>query len=565
MLYRLTIHNVALIKDLSVDFGPGLNILSGETGAGKSIIVDSLMLLLGARYDKSILRFGESAGFVEGVFETAAAAAALDALGFDCEECMILTRRFTADGKNEIRLNGRQITLSMLKEISGRLIDIYGQGEYQSLLKRSEHRRILDFNLKELAPILSDYRQKLSELKHVQAQLNELGAPQERERNIDLMSYQLREIEQAAVKEGEEDELVAKRKRAASTQRITEALTEALQLLNGNNVNAVEMIAAAKEKLRFMAEFGPVYGDILARLESVLIELDDIGESLAGELGEVEFDENELEKLISRLDTVRLIARKYGDYDRMSEFYRQTAAQVDKLQNCDALFVKLGEERQKLIVALYDLALKTSKIRRAGAAALEAEVVKQLSELGMENSLFEVRFEDLPPLSEAEAAFSEDGLDSLEFYLSPNPGRPPLPLIKIISGGEMSRLMLALKVVASEVSDVPTMIFDEVDAGISGKVGQAVAQKLYRLAVRHQVLCVTHLPQIAAMADRHFFINKSSVNGDTVTKLDLLTDEGAVEEISRLSGGADISRVSRDNALEMKRWSDRYKQSIKDN
>ena len=563
MLRSIVIKNLALVGSAELDFGSGLNVLSGETGAGKSIIVDAIMLLLGGKYDKSLLRFGEVSGFVEGVFDvTQSAKDILAEMGHETEDEVIVTRRFFDSGKNEIRVNGRVVTASMVKQLTEKLVDIYGQHEYISVAKITEQGRLFDYyvrhNIGQMLDLLSE---KVANLNKINEKLASIGTSDDRERLIDILKYQIEEIENAKVLPGEEEELTAKRKVIASAEKINSALAAALNALTEDEVCAVGLIDGAQSALNSISHLGGDYGELYSRLKSAAEEVGDIAESIRDELDK-DFDIADLDKIEDRLDTLKNIRKKYGDYERMTEFYNTSNERLYDLINSDKLFAKLNEEKEALLDEVYELSLKLSKTRQKLAKNFETEIEKHLGELGMGSVKFEVRFAPFPQREECESFVSNKGMDKMEFYFSPNRGQPLQPMTKIISGGEMSRFMLALKVVNGEKDEMPTMIFDEIDVGISGITGRAVAQKLQQIAQTHQVLCVTHLPQIAAMASEQFFIEKSVVDDQTFTNVVKLDRDGMIKEIARLSGGYGVSNQAEIAAAELKNWCDEYKNSL---
>lgn len=565
MLIRLTINNVALIKHIELDFSGALNILSGETGAGKSIIVDSLMLLLGERYDKSILRYGEEKGFVEGVFAVnPQAAGILDEFGYEREDEIVVTRRFEQSGRNDIRINGRSANISMLRRLTSVLVDIYGQNEYQSLSKNSEHLRILQYYVRHnSADLVAEIGREYKNYLNIKKELASLGSDEERERNVDMLKFQLSEINKAAVKEGEEEELIETRRIITGSETISEELASAYaSLYESDEGSAVDLVASAIGSLSALGGYGNQYKELAERLGAVSIELKDIAETVSDLVSEVDFDADALEKVESRLFLIRSLKRKYGDYNSMKDFYLKAKEHLDKLSNSKEHFEKLTADKVKSLDLLYKLSKELRKIRESGAKEYERLIEKELGELGMEGARFEIRFSDFPPRDKIDDFITAQGADSVEFYLSANKGQPLKPLMKIISGGEMSRFILAIKVVSSRTDDIPTMIFDEIDTGISGKIGQEVAKKLALISREHQVLCVTHLPQIASMADNHYFIEKKSVGNETITNVSPLDFDGQIDEISRLSGAKDISGQSLENARQMKEWSNSYKNGL---
>ena len=567
MLNRLILHNVALIKHLELEFCGALNILSGETGAGKSIIVDGIMLLLGERYDKTVLRFGEEKGYVEGIFEsTESSNTILEEFGFAADDdAVIINRTFKSDGKSDIRINGRSATISMLRKLTEVLVDLYGQHEHQSLSKPNEHLRILNYYVRHNTEnLLNELEIEYARYLKISKDLKEIGSMSERERTIDMLKFQIDEIEKARIVEGEEDELLQKRKIYIDAEKIAEAISQAREALSfSDEENALQLVETAHSAINEISGISEIYQNLSERLDSVMIELDDIAETLGTQLEETEFSAEDLEQVENRLDKLRSMRRKYGDYAATMSFLDSAKHQLFTLENSSEIYEKLQKEKSMSLKKIYDRSVKLSQIRRNGALEFENLIKSELSDLGMRGADFKVVFEELPTFENCEKFASPNGMDKAEFYLSANAGQPIKPLAKIISGGEMSRFMLALKVISSRLDDIPTMIFDEIDTGISGKIGQEVAKKLAAISRSHQVLCVTHLTQIAAMADNHYLITKSNINGTTETNVELLSEDGIIEEISRLSGSKDISMKAFENAEHIKQWSNQYKNSIK--
>lgn len=562
MLQRITVHNLALISDLEIEFCGNLNVFTGETGAGKSIIVDSLMLLIGARYDKSMLKFGEDKGYVEGVFVTENSAP-LDELGIECDDGMfIVTRKFFKDGRNEIRVNGKQITTAMLRDLMSSYVDIYGQNEYQSLLKTSEQKKILDyFVFGRDGKALADCAALFDEYKKTRSAMDKLGDTQARAQRIDILKYQIDEIESAAVKSGEEESLVERRHVLMSAERIKTALAEIVDGIDGDD-GAAGQIGNAIHSAASIGSYGELYSAIEERLRSVAIELDDIADGVRDELDGMDGSENELDKVLARLDKIRALKNKYGPFDAMTAFLADAKEELVHAENGEEEYAALSEKERALSAKLYDACVRLSELRRDGAAKLASKILPELADLGMPNSKFEVVFSPMPERDGFLDKTTAVGFDEFEFYLSPNVGQPLKPLAKIISGGEMSRFMLALKLITGDLGNIGTMIFDEVDAGISGTVGQGVAKKLCRLSRARQVLCVTHLPQIAAMADSHFYIEKTDDGSETHTSVTALDRNGQIGEVARLSGTKGVSSTAMRNAEEIKDFCDEYKKSV---
>ncbi len=563
MIRSLHIKNLALISKLDIEFDSGLNVLSGETGAGKSIIVDSLTLLLGGRYDKTFLRYGEKSGYVEGVFDCERVMDEMAQLGLDEDDTLIVTRNFNAEGRNDIRLNGRSVTLSMLRKITPKLIDICGQNEHQSLSNIDNHIKVLDYYVRhKTAKSFEKLEILCQNLKETNKFLEYVGDAKDREKNIDFLKFQIEEIEKANVKENEEEELVALRKKYFSAETVCDGLkTTANLLTEDDDVNVSSLLYEAVKALRKIEKYGDEYSTLLQRLNDLSIEIEDVSETAKSELDSMDFSDEDLDKLEKRLETVRNISRKYGSGKNLIDNLTSMKEKLNELENADELYEKRSKEKRKLLAEIYEISSDISSERKRGAVQLKEFIEKELATLGMQSE-FEIKFNEFPSIENCEKFVSTSGMDSLEFYLSPNVGQPLNPLVKIISGGELSRLMLALKVVSSNCDGTPTMIFDEIDTGISGKIGLEVAKKLAVLSKNHQLLCVTHLPQICAMADKNLYISKSNDGTATFTSVKALDEKDVAGEIARLTGGADISEQSLQTAKEMKEWSNSFKKTL---
>jgi len=552
MLNSLTIRNIALIDSLELKFGERLNVLSGETGAGKSIIIDSLNLLLGARFDKGMLRHNAAEGLVEGIFT---GVGDLGEEGIDCDGELIITRKLFADGKSEVRINGKLNSAIVLRNIASNLISIYGQNEHQILLKAGSHLKILDYYARHnAAPLLQKVASLYAEYRNIDAQIKEFADSAQNERNIEIYKYQIDEIDTARVNENEEEGLLEKRKKFLNAEKIASGLAAAKEaLFDSDRRTASEAVAAAITAIGKVTGAGAEFEELFSRLEGIKAELKEVGYTLNG-LDDVEYAEAELDKIERRLDVIAALKRKYGgNYTAISKFRAKAQEELDKLLNSAELLESLEEERNELSAKLHKECAALSKVRQTEAIEFEAKVSAELKELGMPNVVFKIEFDEKSKQVRA------DGWDNPQFLLSPNIGEPLKPLIKIISGGELSRFMLAVKVITSAGEGAGTLIFDEVDAGISGIIGQAVAKKLAKIALNHQVLCVTHLPQIAAMADNQFRIDKREDKGRTATMVAALDREGMIDEIARLSGAKNISTEAISNARQMKEWTDEFK------
>ena len=562
MLSQLSVENIALIDKLELTLSNGLNVLSGETGAGKSIIIDSLNFVLGERADKSLIRYGTDYAVVQAVFEdylTPSVKQYLDDLGIEAEDVLILRRKMSVDGKNECRINGRISTLSILKGLTEMLVDIHGQHEHQSLLKSSNHIGLLDdmgeMQVKNAKIAVEKAHKQYVSLKHEYAKF---GDASERERKLDVLTYQIEEIEKADVKEGEEEELLSQRKRIRNMEKILSALSDAKRILDGYDAQSVSAsIKNCSSLLSSISSYDDDIAPLTDRLDSAKVEIADISDTLEDMLERLDFDARSAEKVEERLEVVRTILHKYGgNYDALQKFYQNASEEAHMLANASETVEKLEKEIKSAQKQLVSDAQKLTELRIKVANKFEKNITKELCDLGMSGSTFRV---DIKSTEDVDV-ISANGADSVEFLISPNVGEPLKPLAKIISGGEMSRFMLALKNIVAGIDGIGTMVFDEIDTGISGNISAVVSEKMCNISRNRQVIAVTHMPSLAAMADSHYLIAKSTQNGKTLTHVDLLEDDA--DEVARLIGGNDYSKYAVPHAHEMKAWAQRYKESI---
>lgn len=563
MLCQLSIENIALIDKLSLELKDGLNILSGETGAGKSIIIDSLNFVLGERADKSLIRYGTDKASVEAVFEeyiTPAVSSYLDDLGIETEDVLVIRRKMSIDGKNECRINGRISTLSTLKGLTELLVDIHGQHEHQSLLKSANHISLLDkLGEKNIEKLKTEVERDFKDYSSLKKEFARFGNSDERERKLDILTFQIDEIEKADVKDGEEDELLTARKRIRNMEKIISALEGAKNLLDGYDSQSVSAsIKNSVSLLNTISSFDDDIQPIADRLDSCKVEITDISETLADMLERLDFDSRSADKIEERLEVVRSILRKYGgSFESLQKFYDEAKKEANILSNAaervEELEIEIDKAAKKLLKSAKNLSLERRKV----ADKFEKDIMKELCDLGMSGSTFKVEMTTKEDVDD----ISANGMDSVDFMISPNVGEPLKPLAKIISGGEMSRFMLAFKNILAGVDDIGTMVFDEIDTGISGNISQVVSEKMCNISRARQVIAVTHMPSLAAMADNHYLISKSTENGKTLTHVDLLDDD--TDEVARLIGGNDYSIYAVPHAKEMKANAQRYKNSLK--
>ncbi len=554
MLQSLSIRNIALIDSLNVNLETGLNVFSGETGSGKSIIVDSLNFLLGGRADKTLIRYGEETARVEGVFDVFGTPAqeALVELGFEREDTVIITRTFSLSGRSEIRLNGRPITLSMLRSVSEKLVDVHGQSEHQSLISVGTHLDLVDkFGKEECALLLARVGSAYDALCAVDRELSKFGgSEEERLRTVDLLEYQIEEIENAALYDGEEEELKRARTLAMNREKIAQGLAESVSMLSRGPQNASDGVFESARILSGLASYSPELDALSERLNSMRIELQDISDSLEDFADNMQFDGAEADRIEERYETIKALKRKYGhDIPAIFAYLEDAKERLLTLQQAEERIAELSKEREKCVDELYAASCDLSAVRKEVANRFENAIVRELADLGMKGSRFVVEFAPLP--QKEDATFTANGLDMAEFMFSANTGEPLKPLAKVISGGEMSRFMLAVKKITCELDRIPTMIFDEIDTGISGKIARIVAEKFADVSKESQIIAITHLPQIAAMADANYLISKHVIEGKTLTRMNRLAEEEIVLEIARLSGSVELTEAARKNAEEL--------------
>ena len=537
MLEHLHIRNVALIKESEISFGDGLNILTGETGAGKSMIIDSLQFALGGRAGKDFLRHGEKQAAVEALFsvQSQALTEKLAENGIVPEEdgTLLITRTLSEAGKSVCRINGSTVTVGMLKEIAEDMIDIYGQHEHQSLLNPVKHIRLLDrFCGAGFGEAMEEYKNSRQRLKDLEKQLAILiGDESQREQRMDMLLFQKEEIEAAELQEGEEDALLEQKKRLSSMERLIRLTGESVTLLyDGDDraPSACDQLGDALAKLREAAEYDAALSPLADALADGYAAVEDCARELKREAEEQEADPEELERIEERLQLFYKLKRKYGgSIEAVLEFYEKAVQELEFLSNSSEKAAELSAKKAAEEKRLSALAETLTARRRATAEQVEEQIETALHDMEMKHAQFHIQIEE-------KADWGADGKDKVEFLISANAGEPLKPLAKIASGGEMSRVMLALKTVLVDADEIGTFIFDEIDTGVSGRTARRVGEKMRFLGGKRQLLCITHLPQIAAMADNHFLIEKESDAGETVTRVTALDEEGAVREVARL-------------------------------
>ena len=552
MLSELTISNFAIIDHLQLTFSPGLNVLTGETGAGKSIIIDAVSTLLGGRADAELIRSSTEGARVEGIFDLPLElrdelAPFLREQGLeDSGVTLILTREINRSGRHVCRVNGRAVTLSVFAQLGERLVDIHGQGEHLSLLRVKEHLNFLDRygGLQEQRAALTE---RVRALRSVREELASLRRDEhELARRADLLQYQVREIEDARLRPGEEEELLAERKLLLNAERLTTLANAAFQKLGGGSeeqYTVVDMLSSVLHDLSELEKLDPQISTRRKIVEEASYQLDDLARTLRSYRDGIEFNPVRLQAVEDRLDLIQNLKRKYGSsIAEVLRFAQQAAQELHDITHNEERIAKLEEEEARLVVEAGAQAAALSAARREAANRLESAVECELADLNMKQARFVVDMrrkeaDDGVVVEGKRYAFDLSGIDHLEFLISPNVGEPPKPMAKIASGGETSRLMLALKTVLTTADEVPTLIFDEIDQGIGGRAGGIVGHKLWGLTPMHQVLCVTHLPQLACYGDAHYKVDKMQSEGRTVTRVQMLDEPSRVEELAAMLGG----------------------------
>ncbi len=550
MLQNLHVKNLALIKETEVEFKEGLNILSGETGAGKSIIIGSINLALGEKVQKEMLRDSAESALVELIFsvEDEATRNALGALEIEMEDDTVILSRKITGGRAIGRINGEAVSASKMREVAALLIDIHGQHEHQSLLSKRKHLEILDLFAREalsgykekLSACFREYRKLLEELEHSDSDT------EERARELSFLEFEVNEIEDANLSVGEDETLEEQFRKYSNGKKILDAISAAYAATSEDDESASERVSRALRELGSVSQ----YDKRVEEIEQQLIEIDnllsDFNREAAAYLSEEEFDDETYYEIEKRLDLINHLKSKYGNsIEDILKAYEDKCKRVAVLKDYDEYLNQLLNKINKKKKELREISDQVSEIRKDQSIKLTDAIKDALMDLNFLEVRFTMEFRDID--------FTENGTDEVEFMISTNPGEPLKPLGKVASGGELSRIMLAIKTVLAENDHIETLIFDEIDSGISGRTAQMVSEKMNELGRSHQIICITHLPQIAAMADTHFLIEKSVENDTTVSHIHELSDEESVQELARMLGGVEITDKVVENAREMKK------------
>ncbi|WP_434283501.1 DNA repair protein RecN [Clostridium botulinum] len=563
MLLQLNIKNFALIEELSISFDKGFNVLTGETGAGKSILIDAISYVLGGKFNRDLIRTGENKTYVEAIFsiENESTERILKDQGIDFEDILIIGRETFQYGKSIAKVNGKSVLLANLKEITSTLLDIHGQHENQNLLSCENHINYLDyFSEKELYSIMEKYKSEYLNLLNIENKIKELsgGDESEREKLMDFLKYQIKEIGETNLKEGEEEELDNKFLELSNAEKISKVLNNSYGILYGG----LEEESSAFDSLGYVIREMESINSI-DKITSICQSLKDayyiIEESIRN-IGDIKdniyYDENELDRINSRLFQISTLKKKYGTtIKEIIEYKDKIEKQYEDMINSEEIIEKLNNDRKKVLNNLKEIAMQMHNVRVKYAEELEVRVKEELSYVGLSKTRFKINVDLV-------SSFFKSGCDKVEFYVSTNPGEPLKPLDKVVSGGELSRIMLALKTVFVDKDKIPSVIFDEIDTGISGVVAQSVGEKMYSISHGRQVFCITHLSQIACMSDNHYYIHKEVLQDKTYTKVTKLSKEDKEIEIGRMIGGSNLTDITLQNAKEIIKIADNKKEKI---
>ena len=537
MITTLHIKNIGIIDDLSIELGEGFNVLTGETGAGKTLIIDAINVISGGRFSKEMIRKGENYSFIEMNLYLPENPIAI-------ENNIIVSREIHTNGRNSCKINGRLVTLTELKEFMNNIIDIHGQNDNQKILNSKYHIKYLDnFIGDRIADIKEKYRALYKKHIEIKKELKaNLGDDKEKQRKLDLLQYQFDEIDSANLKENEEEELEEQRKIFMNSEKIGKALNQADMSLGEGAIDKINEAIKAVEKI---SDLDKKYEDTLCQLKGVYYEVQELSRDISSLNSDMYFDENERNEIEERLDLIFSLKRKYGNSVKEILDYKENVEnEIERINNLETYNEELKTELQKLENEMQELALKMHEIRVNVANELNIKINKELADLEMPNARFITNIN--------KTDFNKNGIDEIEFFISTNIGEDSKPLAKIASGGEMSRIMLAIKTVLANTDSTPVLIFDEIDTGISGNAAKSVGEKLKIIGKSHQVLCITHQPSIAAKGDVNFYINKDSQDGRTFTKVRKLSEEEIINEVARIANG-EITEIARKHALELRK------------
>ena len=549
MLLEISIKNFAIIEEISLNFEKGMTVLTGETGAGKSIIIDAMNMMLGSRATTDVIRHGAPKAEIEGLFTVESnrhLTALFEEQGLEWTDELIIRREILQNGRSVSRINGQMVNLSVLKAVGQHLVDIHGQHDQEELMRPQLHITMLDeFGDAAFFQTKAAYRQTFEDYKRLRKQVVELQRnQQENKARIEMLEFQIAEIEAAALEVEEDVRLEQERQRLLNHKMIADTLTNAYTMLDAEEFSSLSNVRSAMNDLESIEEYDPSYKELSGQLAETFYALEDITKRLEDVVDGLEFDGNRLMQVESRLDLIHSITRKYGGQVKdVLEYLAQITKEYSLLTGSDLSSEDLEKELKRLEKSLVTLAQNLSDQRHALAQALENEIQQELADLYMDKARFQVRF--------SKAKFNREGNEAVEFYISTNPGEDFKPLVKVASGGELSRLMLAIKSAFSRKEGKTSIVFDEVDTGVSGRVAQAIAAKIHKIGQNGQVLAISHLPQVIAAADYQFYIEKISDAHSTVSTVRLLNREERIEEIAKMLAGEDLTEAARQQAEQL--------------
>ncbi len=560
MLCQLSIKNIALIDAMTIELTEGLNVLTGETGAGKSIVIDSMNLALGERADRELIRAGQERASVEALFDISGSPAIppiLEENGVETDGSqLIVSRVLTSAGRNIVRINGSLVPLSLLRQITAQLVDVHGQHEHQYLMDEGRHLGFLDgFAHKELAAPREKVRELYQQMHTLKLRLRGISeGTQERAQRLDMLTYQVQEIAQAKLRAGEEEELTEQRELIRNAERILKALAQCSAYLDGYDdmPACTDSIRQSVSLLGGIAGYGAQFEQLEEQLRDIYYTLEDVAMQIHVQADKMDFDPSMADAVETRLDEIKSLKRKYGNSIEDVLRYQQDAEkEIAQLSRQERDSSQLDKKFMKLEKELYEACVELHERRLQAAQRFSAAVVKQLCDLGMAKARLHVDFAALPAFDQAGNFYTANGLDRVRFMISTNAGEPLKPLSRTASGGELSRIMLAFKAIAADRDDVGTMVFDEIDTGISGHMAQVVGEKMAAIGRARQVICVTHLAQIAALGHSHHLVEKTEEDGRSITRVHTLTSQERVQELARMVGGAMQTEATLSHAREM--------------
>lgn len=549
MLLEISIKNFAIIEEISLNFEQGMTVLTGETGAGKSIIIDAMNMMLGSRATTDVIRHGAPKAEIEGLFSlenSRVLREIFEEQGWELTDELIIRREILQNGRSVSRINGQMVNLSVLKTVGQHLVDIHGQHDQEELMRPQLHITMLDeFGSADFLNLKSRYQETFDRYRSLRKQVLTLQKnQQEHKARIEMLEFQMAEIESAALKSGEDTALHQERDRLLNHKLIADTLTNAYTMLDNEDFSSLGNVRSAMNDLESIEDYDPAYKELSGSLSETYYVLEDVSKRLEDILDGLDFDGDRLLQVESRLDLINSITRKYGgQVDDVLEYFAQISKEYSLLTGSNLSSEDMDRELKALERELVELAQELSQSRHGLAAQLEAEIKQELQELYMEKARFKVQF--------TKGKFNREGNEQVEFYISANPGEDFKPLVKVASGGELSRLMLAIKSAFSRKEGKTSIVFDEVDTGVSGRVAQAIAQKIYKIGANGQVLAISHLPQVIAIADYQFFIEKISDENSTVSTVRLLTADERVQEVAKMLAGEDVTEAALTQAREL--------------